>query len=323
MIAKCIKGRGFRGAAEYDLQPDKSILLETNMAGNSPRELAAEFGAIRAMRPKLTKAVCHVSLSLHPTEALTDDQWREVAQSWLKGMGFTNNQYVVSRHTDAPHPHIHILVNRVTLHGAVVSDAHDYKRQEPIMRRLEQQYGLKPVAPSIKTQRAAPKKGEVEHTLRTGEASSRLILQEQIDQALERGRRFHDFCGFLQARGITVRLNQSATGHVSGISFSLSGVAFKGSALGKGYTWNALQHRGLTYEQDRHDEEHDTRRKQHGIQGRTNEDGSSSDGTEPSRRITNQELAGNDTAYEEIAKQYLSISRTSGKRSSFSKGPSR
>ena len=36
MIAKCIKGKGFRGAVEYDLQPHKSILLETNMAGRTP-----------------------------------------------------------------------------------------------------------------------------------------------------------------------------------------------------------------------------------------------------------------------------------------------
>ena len=111
MIAKCIKGKGFRGAAAYDLQPHKSLLLETNMAGRTPRALAAEFGAIRALRPNLSKAVCHVSLSLHPEESLSDEQWCEAAHSWLQGMGFVNNQYVISRHTDAAHAHIHILVH--------------------------------------------------------------------------------------------------------------------------------------------------------------------------------------------------------------------
>ena len=57
MIAKLAKGRGFRGALEYDLEREKGILLDTNMAGENPRELAQEFGAIRELRPGLGKAV--------------------------------------------------------------------------------------------------------------------------------------------------------------------------------------------------------------------------------------------------------------------------
>ena len=30
-------------------------------------------------------------------------------------MGFTENQYVISRHTDTAHEHIHILANRIGL----------------------------------------------------------------------------------------------------------------------------------------------------------------------------------------------------------------
>ena len=162
MIAKLIKGKGFRGALEYDLKQGKGLLLETNVAGQTPKELAKEFGIIRALRPTLGKAVCHVSLSIHPTEQLTDEQWRKAAQRWLTGMGFTNNQYVVSRHTNTEHPHIHILANRIDLEGNVVSDAHDYRRQEVIMRMLEKEWNLIPVPMSQSAARKAPTKGEVE-----------------------------------------------------------------------------------------------------------------------------------------------------------------
>ncbi len=251
MIAKLIKGKGFRGAAEYDLQPGKSVLLETNMAGSTPRALAAEFGAMRAMRPRLSKAVCHTSLSIHPDERLTDGQWCEAAHAWMQGMGFINNQYVISRHTDASHPHIHILVNRIMLDGAVVSDAHDFKRQEPIMRRLERQFGLRMVLSSQEVPRASPTKGELEHSLRTGEASARMRMQGAVDTALDRGCSLDIFRDRLAQVGVEIRLNVAGTGYVSGISFALEGVAFKGSNLGKGYTWNALQQRGLRHEQDR------------------------------------------------------------------------
>ena len=44
MIAKLIKGSGFRGALEYDLRQSKGYLLETNMAGDDPRTLARRAG---------------------------------------------------------------------------------------------------------------------------------------------------------------------------------------------------------------------------------------------------------------------------------------
>jgi len=251
MIGKIIKGSGFRGAVEYDLQPGKSVLLETNMAGSTPRSFAAEFRAVRAMRPGLGRAVGHVSISVHPDERLTDDQWRETAHAWMQGMGFVNNQYIISRHTDAAHPHIHILVNRITLDGQVVSDAHDYKRQEPIMRSLERQFGLRMVTPSQEAGRKSPTKGELEHSLRTGETSSRMRLQNAVDTALDRGCSLDVFQDRLALVGVEVRLNTASTGFISGISFSLDGVAFKGSKLGKSYTWNTLQQRGLRHEQDR------------------------------------------------------------------------
>jgi len=43
MSAKLIKGKGFRGALEYDLKQGKGVLLETNMAGQTPKENSVSF----------------------------------------------------------------------------------------------------------------------------------------------------------------------------------------------------------------------------------------------------------------------------------------
>jgi hypothetical protein len=66
MIAKAVKGKGFRGALEYDLKKEQGRIIDTNMDGRGPRELAAEFGEIRKLRPNLGKAVLHVSLAASP-----------------------------------------------------------------------------------------------------------------------------------------------------------------------------------------------------------------------------------------------------------------
>ncbi len=251
MIAKAIKGKGFRGAVAYDLQKGKSVLLDSNMSAKEKRSVnafAKEFGAVRALRPQLKKAVCHVSISLHPDENLSDSDWCKVAQTWLNDMGFTDNQYIVSRHTDTKHPHIHILVNRIRLDGSVVSDSHDYKRQEAVMRKLEKEYGLIQVKNSKDVEKSSPKKGELEQAIRRREPSVRMLLQEIISKTLTQTMPLGDFIQELQKNQVEVKLNQASTGTISGISFSMNGVSFKGSKLGKGYTWNALKQKGLYYE---------------------------------------------------------------------------
>lgn len=86
-------------------------MIDTNMNGSDPRELAAEFGEIRKLRLALGRAVLHVSLSAAPGEHLTDEQWRAIGLRYLHGMGLDHNQYLITRHNDTEHEHIHLLAN--------------------------------------------------------------------------------------------------------------------------------------------------------------------------------------------------------------------
>lgn len=252
MIAKAVKGKGFRGALEYDLTKQGGRVLDTNMAGENPRELAAEFGEIRKLRPNLGKAVLHVSLSAAPGETLTDAQWREIGKRYMDGMGLEKNQFIVTRHTDTEHEHIHILANRIRFDGSVTSDSQDYKRQETIMRELERDYGLQRVAPSIEAERKAPTKGEIEGGIRTGEPSAKQQLQQLCDGAAKDCRSFSAYQERLEAAGVElVPVVQLEGAKLSGLSYRLDGVTMKGSDLGKAYSPSGLAKRGVTYEQDR------------------------------------------------------------------------
>ncbi|MDM5182053.1 relaxase/mobilization nuclease domain-containing protein, partial [Massilia sp. DJPM01] len=237
MIAKAVKGKGFRGALEYDLTKEQGRVIDKNMAGEKPRELAAEFGEIRKLRPNLGKAVLHVSLSAAPGEILTDDQWREIGKRYMAGMGLENNQFVMTRHVDTEHEHIHILANRIRFDGSVTSDSHDYKRQEVIMRELEKDYGLQRVPSSIEAERKAPTKGEIEQHLRTGEPSTRQQLQQFCDAAARGCRSFTEYQERLEAVGVElVPVAQLEGAKLSGLSYRLDGMTMKGSDLGKGYS---------------------------------------------------------------------------------------
>ena len=120
------------------------------------------------------------------------------------------------------------------------------------MREIERDYGLRMVAPSIESERKAPTKGEIEYSIRTGQASTRQQLQQLCDGAAKDCDSFSTYQERLEAAGVelvpVVQLNGAK---LSGLSYRLDGVTMKGSDLGKGYSPAGLAKRGVTYEQGR------------------------------------------------------------------------
>lgn len=155
MISKIIKGRGFRGAAEYLTggvktgQFARGTLIDTNLTGTTPRQWAKEVSAFRRLRPTLGKAAFHGCLSLSPQDrALSTTEWQKIARRYLTGLGFADCPFVAVRHSDTDHDHCHFLALRITPQGETVSDKNDYKRAEAIVREIEHDFGLIPIPPS-------------------------------------------------------------------------------------------------------------------------------------------------------------------------------
>lgn len=254
MIGKHIKGKSFRGLLNYLFGKEGARQIGGNMEGTNPRELAAEFGISRRLNPKVSRAVYHASLSLAHKESLDDDTWDEIGQKYLQAMGFDMNQYVVVRHTDRTHEHIHIAASRIQLDGTTVSDSWDDRRSEAVIRKLEQEYNLQSVQPSWEKDKHSPTTGERRQLARTGEESVRVRLQRSLDQATHDHPTMPELIERTQQQGINVRVGYTRTGIVKGISYQLDGVAFSGTHLGKAYTFPGLQkHRGVNYSPKRDD----------------------------------------------------------------------
>lgn len=256
MKAKVERGAGFRGALDYALGKQGGNACEIiggTMNGQTPRDLSTEFGLSRAARPGVAKPVWHTILSLPPGEHLDSDKWAEVADDFMRGMGLDAHQYVVIRHHDTVLDHIHIVASRIALDGGLYHGAFDAKRAIQLTQELEDRHGLTRTkgledGPSPKAQ---PTKPEIEAATRTGEAPPRLVLQEIVDAALSEPGSVFDFMDRIEAAGAVARPNVAKTGKMNGFSFEYGGIPFKGSDLGKAYTWKGLQERGIEYEQDR------------------------------------------------------------------------
>ena len=251
MIGKQTKGKSFRGVLNYLHDHEASRIIGGNMAGATPRVLSAEFAVARQLNPQLSKAVYHSSLSLPKEEHLDDLTWNQIADDYIEGMEFTGSQYVVYRHSDKDHDHIHIVASRIRItDGTTVSDSWDYPRSEQLIRNLETKYQLTPTLSSNQKLSRGISSGEMRLIERTGEASEKDSLRAAIDRETEQPLSMPELIHRLKDRGIDARIAITRTDKVKGISYQLDTVATSGTHLGRAYTFNGLQ----KYKQVRYDD---------------------------------------------------------------------
>lgn len=198
--------------------------------------MSAEFAVARRLNPQLEKAVYHSSLSLPKDEHLDDETWNAIASDYLEGMEFVGSQYVVYRHSDRDHDHVHIVASRIRItDGTTVNDSWDYVRSEQLIRELETKYELTPTASSNQKLSRRQTSGEIKLIERTGSESVREKLQQIIDQETEKAIAMPELINRLKDRGVDAKVTVTRTGKIKGISYQLDGVATSGTHLGRGY----------------------------------------------------------------------------------------
>lgn len=234
-------------------------LIGGNMAGRTVQQLMNEFIVARKLRPDIEKATWHNSLRLPPGDKISDERWGEIALDYMRQMGFTDSHmYCVWKHDDEEG--VHIVACRIGLDGSVFLGQNENLKSTMVIQDLEKAHGLritkgpdydpdsgKLVMPEVRKL----KKAEIEMAVRTGKEPAKLILQRLIDEALGDSPTLLQLAERLDSAGVVVRANLASTGTFNGLSFEIDGIFFKGSSLGKAYSWKGLQGQGVTYEQAR------------------------------------------------------------------------
>ncbi|GHV48489.1 hypothetical protein FACS1894181_04340 [Bacteroidia bacterium] len=93
---------------------------------------------------KVSKTVGHISLdfSEQDKDKLTNAKMAQIAKEYMVKMGIINTQYVIGRHYDKEHPHIHIVFNRIDNKGKTISDKNDRYHSEKICKEVTEKHGL-------------------------------------------------------------------------------------------------------------------------------------------------------------------------------------
>jgi hypothetical protein len=181
----------------------------------------------------------------HIADAVTAEQALAIAKEAMAEVAPGERQVLYAVHGDKAHLHVHIVFSVTERGGRIWNPHHDFRLWEAAAARLETKHGLYEVKVGRPAHGPAWKKSpttkELNQTLRTGQPSDRMVLQQIIDAALAGNPTFPVFWQRLLDAGVTPIPNIASTGRVSGMSFQHeTGLPMKGSALGKGYSWGSL-----------------------------------------------------------------------------------
>lgn len=144
MISKAHRNNSFKATLGYLMGKDNAVILDSgNLWGNTLDQQTREMIIAASESKRAKKPVYHLSLSISPEDRgkLNDEKFRDIAGEYLEKLGLKDNQYIVVKHNDTDHEHIHIVVNRVR-DGKAANLGNDYKKLVDFDREIEQKYGL-------------------------------------------------------------------------------------------------------------------------------------------------------------------------------------
>lgn len=263
-MQKIKRGKTFNGLISYLLKPASHHKSDPYVVGGNVIEsfaeaLSAEFNTTKLLRSDVSKPVWHNSLRLPVGESFPIQQWKKIADDYMKRMGFSETHlraYVL--HDDKDGQHIHIVASRIdATSGKLYLGKNENLASTRIIQQLEKDYNLtRTKGPKASSAAPSPKpklkksRNELMIEKRTGELCPKTIIQDALEALLANKPSITEFVHQLVAQNIRAIPNIASTGRMNGFSFEYNGIAFKASQLGKSYSWTALQDK-LDYQPER------------------------------------------------------------------------
>ena len=235
MIAKIVKGKSFKGVVNYVLDKAKQteLLAAEGVRCKSRESIIRSFIAQSGLNPKVSKTVGHISLdfSVQDKDKLTNAKMVQIANEYMTKMGIVNTQYIIGRHHDREHPHIHIVFNRVDNNGKTISDKNDRYRSEKICKELTEKYGL---------YFAQGKENVKVHRLKEPD-KTKYEIYDILKAAVPKCRNWNELKKELQKQGIaTAFKNKGNTNKVQGVMFGKNGYKFNGSKIDRQFSYSKI-----------------------------------------------------------------------------------
>lgn len=151
MVAKVNSGKSIRGVLNYNenkVKAGTARCLHENLFGQSVASLSFSnklkgFENLIARNRRVTTNTVHISLNFHAEDNLSPDKLIDIATAYMERIGFGSQPYLVYEHTDAAHPHVHIITTNIQRSGKRINLFNIGRNQSARAReQLEKEFNL-------------------------------------------------------------------------------------------------------------------------------------------------------------------------------------
>lgn len=169
MVARIKTPNNIARALNYNEQKVKqghAILLQaSNYLKDADKlsfsEKLKRFQDLIALNDRAKTNSLHISLNFDNADKLSANQFKEIADEYMRKIGFGQQPYLVYQHNDAGHPHVHIVTTSIQENGKRIDTFNIGRNQSEKARKeieskfnltraqnnLTSEYELKPVSP--------------------------------------------------------------------------------------------------------------------------------------------------------------------------------
>jgi hypothetical protein len=203
---------------------------------DDPEAIIESFNFQTELNPRILKPVGHISLnfSAQDQEKLSSELMVKIARDYMVQMGITDTQYLIARHFDKEHPHIHLVFNRINYNGNTISDRNDRFRSEKICKELTREYSL---------YFAQGKENVKEHRLKEPD-KTKYEIYHALQSAVSKCRNWQELKTELLKSGITTEFrNNGATNKIQGVRFGKNGYELNGSKIDRTCSYSKINYR--------------------------------------------------------------------------------
>jgi len=224
MIAKIVKGKCFRGVVTYvlDVKKGTELLSSESLRLKDTESIIQSFNNQLELNKRITKPVYHISLDFSAKDRakLTSDLMVEIGKAYMVKMNMEDTQYMIARHYDKEHPHIHLIINRVDFNGKTITDKNDRLRSERICEELTHQHQLyfAKGKEQVKTQRLK------------GADKTKYEIYDALKFAIPQCEDWKELANQLSDKDITISFKYKGnTDEIQGVTFRKNELSFNGS----------------------------------------------------------------------------------------------
>ena len=246
MIAKIMRGSNFKGVVYYILNDEKGtqIIDADGLFLENYDTIAQGFIGQTQMNPRVTKAVGHIALGFSKEDEprLDNALMVRIAREYMEKMGIRNTQYIIVRHFDKEHPHVHIAFNRIANNGRTISDRNERIRSARICKKLTRKYNL---------YFASGKEQVKQHCLKEPD-KTKYGLYSILKSEVSRCGNWNMLAANLKKQDVDMRFKHKGNSdEVQGVVFTMNGYSFSGSKIDRRFSYAKID---AALERNRHTE---------------------------------------------------------------------